>query len=226
MGGGPGHCCHLLRVRKKDCVAAWKFNDLRLGSLRHESLEVRIDHSVLFGNYCVARLLFPSRNRGLRVKCFSCNRHLGYRHETRDRLGSVCSEIIRKRIGVDCEKAVANRSDALGSRWHFARQIRQTLTDVGLRGRYINKSLDVRMRSRLGDDHPAITMADQHTRTCLVENAARRSHVCRKTRLRLLDNSYRVTVALENVRHWLPAGTIGEGAMDQNDGLDGRVSRG
>ena len=57
-------CCHLVRVRKKDCAAAWKFNDLRLGSLRHESLEVRIDHSVLFGNYCVARLLFPSCNRG------------------------------------------------------------------------------------------------------------------------------------------------------------------
>ena len=64
-------CCHLARVRKKNCVAARKFNDLRLGPLRHESLEVRIDHSVLFGNYCVARLLFPSRNRGLRVKCFS-----------------------------------------------------------------------------------------------------------------------------------------------------------
>ena len=36
-----------------------------------KSLEVRIDHSVLFGNYCIARLLFPSRNRGLRLKCFS-----------------------------------------------------------------------------------------------------------------------------------------------------------
>ena len=56
---------------KRNFVAAWKFNDLRLGSLRHKSLEVRIDHSVLFGNYCVARLLFPSRNRGLHVKCFS-----------------------------------------------------------------------------------------------------------------------------------------------------------
>src|SRR5262249_32026496 len=43
---------------------------------------------------------------------------------------------------------------------------------------------------------------------------------------RLLDNSYRVTVTLENVRHWLPSGTIGEGAVDQNDSLDGRVHRG
>src|SRR6516165_3180705 len=42
-------CCHLGCVRKKDRVAARKFNDLRLGSLRHESLEVRIDHSVLGG---------------------------------------------------------------------------------------------------------------------------------------------------------------------------------
>src|SRR5262249_41611406 len=99
------------------------------------------------------------------------------------------------------------------------------LTDVRLHGRYINKSLDVGMRSRLGDDHPAITMADQHTRTCLVENPARRSHVCGETRLRLLDNSYRVTVTLENVRHRLPSGAIGEGAVDQNDSLDGRVRR-
>ena len=36
----------------------------------------------------------------------------------------------------------------------------------------------------------------------------------------------RVTVALENVCHRLPSGTIGEGAVDQNDNLDGRVCRG
>src|SRR5262249_32548907 len=116
-------------------------------------------------------------------------------------------------------------SNALGSRWHFVCQIRQTLADVWLDGRDINKSLDIRMHSRLGDDHPAVTVADQHTRTCLVENAARCSHVCRETRLRLLDNSYRVTVTQENVRHRLPSGTIGEGAVDQNDRLDVRVGR-
>lgn len=80
--------------------------------------------------------------------------------------------------------------------------------------------------SRLGDDHPAITVADQHTRTRLIENAARRSHVRRETRLRLLDNEHRVAVTLENVRHRLPSGTIGEGAVDQNDSFDGRVRRG
>ena len=42
-------------------------------------------------------------------------------------------------------------------------------TDVWLDGRYINKSFDVGMHSRLGDDHPAITVADKHTRTCLIE---------------------------------------------------------
>src|SRR5262249_38215941 len=77
-------CCHLGCVRKKDRVASRKFNDLRLRPLRHESLEVRIDHSVLCGNYCVARLLFPSRNRGLRLQCLTGNRYLGYRHKTRD----------------------------------------------------------------------------------------------------------------------------------------------
>ena len=61
-------------------------------------------------------------------------------------------------------------------------------TDVWLDGRYINKSFDVGMHSRLSDDHPAITVADQYTRTCLIENAARRSHVRSEARLRLLDN--------------------------------------
>src|SRR6202048_4011406 len=117
-----------------------------------------------------------------------------------DRLGSVCSEITRKRIGVYCEKAVANRSDALGSRWHFACQIRQTLTDVRMHGRYINKSLDVGMRSRLGDDHSAITMADQHIRTCLVENPARRSYVCGDTRPGALDNTHQVNGVLKILR--------------------------
>src|SRR5262249_17991324 len=88
-----------------------------------------------------------------------------------------------------------------------------------------NRVLRVGMHSRLGDDHPAITVANQYTRTCLVENAARRSHVCRKAGFRLLDNSYRVTVTLENVRDRLPSRTIGEGAVDQNDSLDGCVRR-
>src|SRR5262249_12398001 len=219
-------CWRLGRVRKKARVAARKFNDLLLRPLRHESLEVRIDHSVLHGNYCVARLLFPSRNCGLRLQRITRNRYLGYRHKTRDRLRSVRSEIVRKRIGIDCQKAVANWSDALGSRWHFVSKIGQTLTDLWLDGRYINKSFDIGMHSCFGDDRPAITVAYQHTRACLVENPARRSHICRETRLRLLDSEYRVTATLENVRHRLPSGAIGEGAVDQNNGLDGRVPRG
>src|SRR5262249_22894619 len=48
-------CCHLARVRKKDCVAARKLNDLRLGPLRHEPLKVWVDHPILFGDHGVAR---------------------------------------------------------------------------------------------------------------------------------------------------------------------------
>src|SRR5262245_21189890 len=33
-------------------------------------------------------------------------------------------------------------------------------------------------------------------------------------------------MTLENVRHRLPSGTIGEGAVDQNNSLHGRVRRG
>jgi len=40
--------------------------------------------------------------------------------------------------------------------------------------------------------------------------------------LRLLDNADRVSVTFENVCHRLPSGAIGEGAVDQNDTLDGR----
>src|SRR5215813_1763833 len=218
--------CHLARVRKKDCVAARKFNDLRLGPLRHEPLKVWVGHPILFGDHGVARLLFPGCNRGLRAKCVTCNRYLRDRHEARDRLKRIGREIGRKRIGIHGEEAVAYRSDAFGGRRHFVAQIGNALPDIRLEGRHENESLDAGMRPHFVDDHPAIAVADQHTRTYLVENAARRSHVCRETRLRLLDNSYRVTVALENVRHRLPSGAIGEGAVDQNDSLDDRVRRG
>src|SRR5262249_85713 len=131
----------------------------------------------------------PGRNCGLRLQCIIRKRYLGYRHKTRDRLRKVCSELIQKRIKVDCQKSVANWPDVLdGSRWHFVEQIRQTLADVWLGARYVNKSFDVGMHSRLGGDHPAITVADQHTRPYLSDTAGRRSHVRRETRQGLLDN--------------------------------------
>src|SRR5215831_9694451 len=183
-------------------------------------------HPILFGDHGVARLLFPGCNRGLGAKCLSCNRYLRDRHEARDRLRRIGREIGRKRIGIHGEEAVAHWSDAFGGRRHFVAQIGNALPDIRLEGRHENESLDAGMRPHFVDDHPAIAVADQHTRIGLVENPARRSHVCRETRLRLLDNSYRVAVTLENIRHRLPSGTIGEGAVDQNDSLDGRVRRG
>src|SRR5262249_600509 len=91
-------CCHLARVRKKDCVAARKFNDLRLGPLRHESLEVGVDHPILFGDHGVARFLFPGCDRRLRAKCFTCNRYLG------DRMKRATG------LGVSAAKSAANAS--------------------------------------------------------------------------------------------------------------------
>jgi hypothetical protein len=44
--------------------------------------------------------------------------------------------------------------------------------------------------------------------------------------LRLLDNADRVSVTFENVCHRLPSGATGEGAVDQNDTLDGRQGGG
>src|SRR5258708_19113088 len=90
--------CYLALVRKKDCVAARKFNDLRLGPLRHEPLKVSVDHPILFGDHGVARLLFPGCNRGLGAKCFTCNGYLRHRHEARDRLRRIGREIACKRI--------------------------------------------------------------------------------------------------------------------------------
>jgi hypothetical protein len=92
-----------------------------------------------------------------------------------------------------------------------------------LDGRYINKSLDVRMLSRLGDDHPAITVSDQDTRTGLVEDATCRGHVGVEGRLGLLNNANGIAVAYENIRDRLPSATIGEGTVDENDSFDSRV---
>src|SRR5262249_16080373 len=123
-------------------------------------------------------------------------------------------------------KAVPSGPDVLGGRRLFVPQTGNAPPDTRLEGRHENESLDAGMRPHFVDDHPAIAVADQRTRTGLVEHAARRSHVRRETRLRLLDNSYRVTVALENVRHPLPSAAIGERTLAQNDSLDGRLRTG
>jgi hypothetical protein len=44
--------------------------------------------------------------------------------------------------------------------------------------------------------------------------------------LRLLDNANRVSATFENVCHRLPSESIAEGAVDQNDTLDGRQGGG
>src|SRR5262249_60082472 len=103
------------------CVTANKFDSFRSSALRHKSLKVWVDHSVLGGNYSVARLLFPSRHRSLSGKGFLGDRHLGYCHKARHWLWNVGSEIAWKRIRIDCQKTIANRSDALVGCWNFRR---------------------------------------------------------------------------------------------------------
>ena len=45
--------------------------------------------------------------------------------------GASAAKSFGNASGFDCQKAVANWSDALGSRWHFVCQIRQTLAERG-----------------------------------------------------------------------------------------------
>jgi hypothetical protein len=63
-------CCHLARVQKKNSVGAGEFDRLGLRPLRHETLQVRIDHPVLFRDHGIARLILPARDCDLRVQGF------------------------------------------------------------------------------------------------------------------------------------------------------------
>src|SRR5262249_44821536 len=94
-------------------------------------------------------------------------------------------------LGASAAKSAANASGStarkpsptgpvlFGAAGIFAPKTATPPPASGLEARHENETLDAGMRPYFVDDHPAIAVADQHTRTGLVEHAARRSHVCR-----------------------------------------------
>ena len=96
-----------------------------LSPLRHETLQVRVDHPVLLRNHGIARLILPTRDCDLRLQGFVENRNLRNRHEVRDRLGNASGEVGRKRFWVDGQITVADQKYAHAGRRHLVGQISQ-----------------------------------------------------------------------------------------------------
>ena len=69
-------------------------------------------------------------------------------------------------------------------------------------------------------------MANQYARTCSVQHDAGSRNVGLQASQWFLNNVHGVAIVLQDGRYGLPAGTVGERAMDQNDVLDGSVSQG
>src|SRR5215467_12760202 len=92
---------HLAGLGKKTCVTAHKFNSFRSSPLLHKSLTVRVDHSVLGGNYSVARLLFPSGHRSLAANASLETGTWDIAKKRATRSGTSEAKIACKRIQVD-----------------------------------------------------------------------------------------------------------------------------
>jgi len=79
----------------------------------------------------------------------------------------------------------------------------------------------MRVGAGLGDDGAAIAVADEHGRTGLaIEDAVGRGDIIRQRSFRLLDDADGIAVLAEDIGDRLPAGSVGEGAMHEDDVLD------
>src|SRR5437762_13348640 len=85
-------------------------------------------------------------------------------------------------------------------------------------GRDVDQSCNRWIRSRFGDDGAAITVSHQNARSILQsEDALRRRHIFLKGCLRLLDDTYLVTILGENVVNAFPAGTIRPATVNKDN---------
>src|SRR5207249_1368804 len=110
-------------------------------------------------------------------------------------------------------------------RSRFAEVAGKALSNVGLifsriwhMGRDIDQSGNRWIRSRFGDYGAAITVGHQNARSILQsEDALRRRHIFLKGCLRLLDDTYLVTILDQNVVNAFPTRTICPGTVNEDN---------
>ena len=80
--------------------------------------------------------------------------------------------------------------------------------------------------ANLADDHSAVAVADEYTRPRAIQDQTSGRQVGLERCLRFLDDKDGIAAVFQDVGDRLPARTIGEGAVDENDIRDGAVTDG
>ena len=144
-----------------------------------------------------------------------------------------------RRINVRCKRgrelaAVQLQEPILGRKDRRDRRARRRIGDqgfdrlagVGSKGRDVSEAADFRIVAGLGDDRASIGMADEDDRVLRGCNRALGDdHVIGERDGRVLDDDDFVSVLGQDVVDALPAGSVDESAVDQDD-ANGLVSHG
>src|SRR5437762_11463825 len=117
---------------------------------------------------------------------------------------TVCRLLYRSRFAEVTWEALSIVGLILSRIWHVGRDVYQS------GNRWI--------RSRSGDDGAAITVSHQNAWSILQsEDALGRRHIFFEGRLRLLDDTYLVTILGENVVNAFPARAICPGTVNEDN---------
>ena len=153
-----------LRVRHVGHVAGIHFDRLGVGPLRHHALLVRIDRTVCGGHHVPSGLGLPGGRRDLVSERIGGNRHLRLGHEVGHDRRNVRREVGREMLWFYPPVSVAVRFECLGSLRQGLFDRRTALTVIERKGGDVDQCRNVRIVAGLGDDGPAITVADQNHR--------------------------------------------------------------
>src|SRR5271163_720319 len=206
-----------LRKRHIGHMARLHFDRLGLGALRHHALLVRIDRSVFGGHHVPGGFVLPGGVFDLMGERVGRDRHLRYSHELRLIPWDVRCEVGREMRLVYPPKPIAVRFERLGRLRHGLFDRRTALAFIESKGGNIDERCNVWMIAGLGDDGPAVAVADQnHWAAHGVDCGLRVLLVIGIRSLGRLCHRHFVAIILENISDGFPAGAIGESSMHQD----------
>src|SRR3984957_6649285 len=149
------------------------------------------------------------------------DRHLRHSHEVSLGWRNIRCEVSREMALFYPPVPIAIRLECLGSLWHCRFDRRTALTFIESECGNIYECRNVWIVAGLGDDGPAVAVADQHDwATHCVDCSLRVLLVVGVRGLWGLRNRYRVAILLKDLCDGIPAGAIGEGTVDEHDVFD------
>src|SRR5205807_109752 len=164
--------------------------------------EVRVDGPVLCRYQHPARFASPRRCGDDCFEIVSQVKHLRSRHKSSLLSRKVGCEVLMKLRGIEVSETVCGllyRSRLAEVTWKSLSIVSLILSRIRHMGRNVDQAGNRWIRSRFGDDGAAITVSHQNARSIFQsEDALRRRHIFLKGCLRLLDDTYLVTILGED----------------------------